>query len=384
MSRRIAIVAHHVLGGSGVMAVQWAGVLADRGHDVHLFRAGSSPRDALVCTGRDAGPTLHTVRPAAHPVLDAPSREMAMGAAVLVEHARAPFDVVHVHYAVPFALLVPLLRAAPDAPACVVSLHGSDVTGVGADPSYAAALRLAVACADALTAPGPWLAAEAAALLAGTAGRAEVELLPNFVDLEHFAARNGGGRAEVEAAFGADDGSPVVLHVSNLRPVKRAQDAIEAVRLLRQTVPARLIVAGDGPERAALEALAADALGDAVAFVGAVEDPAPLLRDADALILPSESESFGLAALEALATGTPVVASDAGGLSDWLVGREAARLCPVGDVVAFASALETLLSPSVDRAALRRSAREIAEAHGSPTAAALAAESLYERIRSRR
>lgn len=382
MSLRIAIAAHHALGGSGVMAVQWAGVLAGRGHDVHLFRTGQSVRDGLVAEHPPRA-THHRVEPATHPVLDAPSPVMATGAAILAEHAITPFDVVHVHYALPYALLVPLLRAAPNPPACVVSLHGSDVTGIGSHDAYVASLRLAVSCADAVTAPGPWLAAEAGRH-GFTSAASPIEVLPNFVALDHFRVRNGDGRKTVRAAFGDDDGTPVVLHVSNLRPVKRATDAVEAVRRLRQRMPARLIVVGDGPERARLTEHARGALGDDVAFVGAIDDPAPWQRDADAMILPSESESFGLVALESLATGTPVVASDVGGLSDWLGDSPAARLRPVGDVDGFADALAELLCPNADLAALRQAARRTAEHHGSAEAAARVAESIYDRIRPRR
>ncbi len=377
--QRIAIVAHHALGGSGVMAVEWAHLLAARGHEVHLLRFGASPRDELRHNGGGPTPTLHRVWAPAHPVLDGPSRVAAMASALIHLHRTRPLDVVHVHYALPFALVVPLLRALPAPPACVVSLHGSDVTGIGSDPAYAPALVAALYCAQAVTAPSAWLAAEARAL--GLCPTTQVQHLPNFTDLAHFAPRAPDApRSAVRAAFGDDDGTPVVLHISNFRAVKRAADTVEAMALLLRSTPARLALVGDGPERRELETMARERLGDRVAVVGAVPDPVAWFREADALLLPSQTESFGLVALEALACGTPVVASRTGGLPEWLGASEAAALCPVGDLEAFAAALAAFFAPGRDRAALRRAARETAEGAGDATTAAGVAEAIYSEI----
>lgn len=381
MTLRIAIVAHHALGGSGVMAVEWAHLLAERDHDVHLLRSGPNVRDGVLWAGGARAPTVHTVRGPAHPVLDGPSAVTSMTAALATLHGEAPIDIVHLHYALPFALVVPALRTLDHAPACVVSLHGSDVTGIGSVPAYAPALELSLRSAQAITTPSRWLADEAVTL--GLARSDLLRPLPNFVDLKRFAPREpGSDRPRIAAAFGADDGRPVIVHASNFRAVKRAADAVEAVRLLRRSVPARLLLVGDGPERSELETMAREFLGGDVAVVGAVDDPAPWFRDADALLLPSQTESFGLVALEALACGTPVVASRTGGLGEWLADVEAAVLCPVGDLNGFATALASVVAPPGGSDRLRAAARRTAEAIGGTDGAALAAEALYADILS--
>jgi N-acetyl-alpha-D-glucosaminyl L-malate synthase BshA len=372
---RIAIVAHHALGGSGVMAVEWARLLAGRGHEVQLFRTGGNPRDSTLPRRNSPGTlTQHTVKAPPHPVLDGPSDVTAMAAALIDAHTHATLDIVHIHYALPFALIVPLLRALPNAPRCVVSLHGTDVTGIGADTSYRSAMRLALACADVVTTPSRWLSCEAEATLGLTGTR----LLANFVDLGRFAPSASGPqstRDDVARAFGCDDGTPVVLHASNFRAVKRVGDVVESVRAMPKR--ARLILVGDGPELAQTLNHARTVLGEDVASIGAVDDPVRYFQQSDAMLLPSSSESFGLAALESLACGTPVVTSNAGGLPEWLTGTRAARLCPVGDISGFATALSDLVFSPVLRTDLREQARAVACRVGDPNNAAIAAEALY-------
>jgi N-acetyl-alpha-D-glucosaminyl L-malate synthase BshA len=358
------------------MALEWAWALAERGHNVHLLRTGDTPRDAaLARQHRSRAPTLHHVPVPEHPVVGGPSEVAAMASAILTLHEARPLDVVHIHYALPFALVAPLLRSLTSPPTCVVSLHGTDVTGIGGSPAYAPALRVALRSADVLTAPGPWLAAEAET--AGFARHEAVKVLPNFVDFDRFHPLiDGEARRNVAGAFRGDDGTPVVAHVSNFRAVKRGRDAIDAVRAL--PTRARLLMIGDGPERAALEAHARATLGPDVAFPGAIDDPAPWLREADALILPSSSESFGLVALEALASGTPVVASRIGGLVDWLEGTPAATLCAVGDTAALARALSGFIGAGRTERHARVAARDHATRYGSSQRSTEILEALLE------
>lgn len=374
---RLAIVGHHNLGGSGVMAVEWARLLADRGHDVHLVRAGVGARDRVLDR------VAHVeVTPPEHPVLDGPAHEAAIASALIALHRKAPLDVVHIHYALPYALVVPLLATLPDPPTCIVSLHGTDVTGIGADDAYAGALGLGLGAASALTTPSAWLADEAAARF-GLA-RDRLSVLPNFVPLDRFTPLDAGApRALVAEAFGSDDGTPVVLHVSNFRAVKRVPDVVDIVARLRQRRAVRLVLVGEGPVLDAEAERARTLLREDVHAAGLVADPARWLREADALLLPSESESFGLAALEALASGTPVVASRVGGLPEWIEPLPCAALCPVGDVPAFADALDTLLDDPAGREAVRQRARRAAASVGDPTAAAIALEALYDSLRPR-
>ncbi len=382
MSVRIAIVAHHALGGSGVMAVEWADLLARRGHDVSLMRFGAHERDHIFASSDPShAPTLYRVEAPSHPVLSSPSELCALVSTIAAEHTRAPFDIVHVHYSLPFALLAPLLATLPRRPAVVVSLHGSDVTGIGAAPEYGPALRLALQQADAITTPGPWLREQCIA--GGLASADSMFALPNFVALDRFIARESGAdRPLVRSAFGDDDGTPVVLHLSNFRAVKRVEDVVDTVAAMASLHP-RLVFVGDGPERERIFSQASHVLGNRCAAVGAIADPAAWLREADVMLLPSESESFGLAALEALASGTPVVTSNAGGLRDWLKESDASTQCDVGDVSAFAAGATRLLTGS-DEATRRRSARALAVAAGHPDRAAAIAEELYSNLINRR
>lgn len=368
MRLRIALVAHHALGGSGVMAIEWARLLGAAGHDITLFRTGTGVRETVL-----AHDAVHQVVVAAppHPVLDGPSHVAAMASALIDAHEAERFDVVHVHYALPYALVAPLLRAVPNPPRVVVSLHGTDVTGIGAAPAYRAAMRTALACCDTVTAPSRWLAEQAQHAF----GTTRAVVLQNFVDLHRFAPPLAEDRPDVCALFGSDDGTPVVVHASNFRSVKRVHDVVDAVAAM--PCPARLLLVGDGPDRDSAMQRASSALATRVAATGATDDPVRWLQQSDALLLTSASESFGLAALEALACGTPVVASRAGGLPEWLSDHGASRLCPVGDVLAFARALTEVLSPPNDRASIRAQARAVACRVGDPDDAARAALHLY-------
>lgn len=372
MTLRIALVAHHALGGSGVMAIEWARLLAESGHDITLFRTGTGVREPLLHpSGALGGLAQVVVEAPPHPVLDGPSHVAAMTSALMDAHALTPFDVVHIHYALPFALLAPLLRSQPNAPRVVVSLHGTDVTGIGVAPAYRSAMRAALRCCDDVTAPSRWLAEQAREAL----GVERAVVLQNFVDLRRFAPPLNEDRPDVRSLFGTDDGTPIIVHASNFRSVKRVHDVVDAIAAMPR--PARLLMVGDGPDRESALQRASTALAGNVAAVGATDDPVRWFQQSDALLLTSASESFGLAALEALACGTPVVASRVGGLPEWLDDVGPSRLCPVGDVHAFARALTEVLSPPNDRATIRAQARAIACRVGDPAEAARAAFDLY-------
>jgi N-acetyl-alpha-D-glucosaminyl L-malate synthase BshA len=332
---KIAVVCHASVGGSGVVASELARGLVKRGHAVHVLATSRPGRP-----NGDNGYRFHPVEVPVYPVFEHAPYAMAVAGAV-IELARSErLDVLHVHYAVPHAASALLVRQVlgAHAPKIVVTLHGTDVAPIGSHPSLLAVTAHAVAAADGITAPSQYLRHEAARRFGLAADR--VELLPNFVDANRFTPPATRDPARLAALFDGAAG-PTLFHVSNLRPVKRPVDLVETLARIRRQLPARLVVVGDGPERRAAEARA-DALGltPAIRWLGARGDFASLLGHADGFLLTSESESFGLAALEALSAGVPVFAYRVGGLPE-VVPETAGRLVPAGDLDALAAAVVT-------------------------------------------
>ncbi len=342
----IAMVCYPSLGGSGVIAAELARGLAERGHTVHLIATARPWRAAL-------SPRLHfhQVDVPQHPVFEHAPYSIAVAQAIVDVARRHHVDLVQVHYAVPHAasayLARQLLAAGGHAPRIVTSLHGSDVTAVGADPSIRSVTSFAIAASDGVTAPSQFLCREARARLELPADQA-IEVVPNFVDTDRFAPPDDRSGSSDEIAL---------LHVSNFRPVKRVGDLLAVLARVRAAAPARLVLIGDGPQRPALEARAAAlGLAEHTDFLGRRDDFLDELHRAHAFLLPSESESFGVAALEAQSAGVPVFAYRVGGLPEVVAGG-AARLIEPFDVEAMARAvIEAVTAP--DRGAgLGRAAR---------------------------
>jgi N-acetyl-alpha-D-glucosaminyl L-malate synthase BshA len=338
----IGVVCFPSLGGSGVVACELALGLAARGHDVHVL---ATARPARAQSSERL--TFHPVRVPKYPVFEHPPYTLAVASLIVeVAHAHA-LDVLHVHYAVPHAASALLARAVlgARAPRLVTSLHGTDVAPLGADPAYRSVTAHAVAASDAIIVPSGYLRGEVRARLGLPAGT-PVEVVPNFVDTERFAPGPPRPRAR-----------PVLFHVSNLRPVKRAVDLVEVLVRVRRHLDARLVVVGDGPDAPAVEDRAA-ALGvdRHVQLLGRRDDFLGELRAADAFVLPSEVESFGVAALEALSAGVPVFGYRVGGLPEVVVDG-VGRLVEPFDTEALAGAIvETLAAPAA-HAAMARAAR---------------------------
>jgi L-malate glycosyltransferase len=353
---RIAVVCYPALGGSGVIASELALALAGRGHRVTLVAT------ALPERLRGTAVRFEPVEVPSSPVFEhAPYGEAV--ASRLVELARRePIDLVHLHYAVPHAASALLATAVLGraAPAMVITLHGTDVTALGSHPSLHAVTAAALDACAGLTTPSRYLRGQAVDHFGLAAER--IEVIANFVDLERFRPPPRREPAQLDALFGAAAAGPVLFHVSNFRPIKRPLDLIEVLARIRRTLPARLVLIGDGPERAAVEARA-DVLGlsDAVRALGRRRDFTGLLGHADGFLLTSESESFGVAALEALASGVPVFGYRVGGVPE-VVAEGTGALVACGDVDALA---EAVIAGTIDRrahAAMADAARARAEA----------------------
>lgn len=353
----IAMVCYPSFGGSGVVARELAVGLVERGHRVTLV-ASDHPSRALPEHERLS---FHQVSVPEYPVFQHAPYTLAVASA-LVELARdRPIDLVHVHYAVPHATSA-LLAAqvlGVKAPAIVTTLHGTDVTGSGADPSYAVITQHAVRASSAITVPSSYLAQKARAWLSqdGSAAPA-IEVVPNFVDTAHFAPASTRDRRELNALFeGGDPAAPVLFHVSNFRAVKRVGDLFDVLKRVREQLPARLVVVGDGPERVSAGQKARElGLSESVCFLGNRVKFIELLKQADAFMLTSEIESFGLAALEAMSCGVPVLGYRVGGLPE-VVDERSGVLVPPFDLDALAQAAVDLLSDGARRDTLARAAR---------------------------
>jgi N-acetyl-alpha-D-glucosaminyl L-malate synthase BshA len=378
---RIGIACFPTIGGSGVAASQLALALDARGHRVHVF---SSDTPVRLADGH-GGCVLHRVEQGLRPPLENGIYALALAGAMAEVSQSEELDLLHVHYALPHAASAHLARElvrsrGARAPRLVTTLHGTDVTGLASHRALLAVTRHAVLASDAVTTPSQWLRRAAASALELPAGT-RIEVIPNFVDPDQF--HPGDGRSDVRRLFpraGWDGpGAPaVLLHASNFRPVKRVADTVRALAEVLQSRDAVLVLVGDGPERRAVETLV-DALGltEKVALLGARRHLGPLFAQADLFLLPSEQESFGLAALEALASGVPVVATDVGGVSEVVRSGETGRLVPARDPRALAAAALDLLSDEPRRARMAQAARADATARFRPDVVVSRVEALY-------
>jgi N-acetyl-alpha-D-glucosaminyl L-malate synthase BshA len=361
---RIGITCHATVGGSGAIAASLGKLLAGVGHEVH-FICHEMPFG--LAGDSHPGITVHEVTPTQYPPLRFPPYGMALAVKMASVARLARLDVLHVHYAIPHALSAFLARemVAPDRLRIVCTLHGTDVTLVGADPSYKPLARFLLEACDVVTAVSSWLAETA---ITSFELDRDVDTVYNFVDTDKYRRAN----EEKER-------TPTIVHVSNFRPIKRTGDVIEIFKRVREQTPARLVMVGDGPD--APEAIErAEALGIAsdVSFIGVAEDVIDILSESDVFLLPSEMESFGLAALEAMACETPVVATNVGGLSEVVEDGESGFLLPFGDVNSMADrTLEILQNPEL-RIRMGKKGRDSATAKFSPETALKAYLNAYD------
>lgn len=348
---RIGISCYPSFGGSGVVASELAMALAAGGDDVHVISYALPSRLFLL----DPRLHYHEVLVPHYPLFEYPPYSLAL-ATKMVEVARHQnLDLMHVHYAVPNAVSAVLARQilAPRALPVVTTLHGTDITLVGNDPSYLETTRFGIRESDAVTTVSQ-------ALKAATREHLGIEraidVVPNFIDPKRYEQ----ARRQVPCARRwAQPGEKLLVHISNFRPVKRVQDVMGIFARIHKRIPSRLLLVGDGPERARLEQECREhKICHVVTFMGNLPLIEEVLIGADLFLLPSETESFGLAALEALACGVPVIATRVGGLPEVVVDGENGFLRPVGDVDAMAEAALELLQDEERRQRFSQAARE--------------------------
>ena len=327
---KIGIVCYPTYGGSGVIATELGKALAKKGHKIHFISYSQPVRlDAI-----GSNLYFHEVTVLDYPLFLYPPYELALVSKIVDVVKYHCLDILHVHYAIPhaFAALMAkqiLLTEGIKIP-IVTTLHGTDITLVGKDSTYEPAVNYAINQSDAVTAVSQFLKEETLRLFAITK---DIQVIPNFVDFERFSKKK---KEHFKIAL-APNGEKIIVHTSNFRPVKRLEDVVEVFNLIRKKIPAKLLLVGDGPERHKAETLSRKLdITDDVRFLGKIEAVEEVLSIADLFLLPSEQESFGLAALEAMACQVPVISSDAQGIPEVNIQGVTGFLSPVGDVHSMA------------------------------------------------
>jgi N-acetyl-alpha-D-glucosaminyl L-malate synthase BshA len=351
----IGITCYPVAGGSGIVATELGQQLAARGHAVHFisyalpFRLDKYQTNVF----------YHGVQTTAYPLFNQPPYSLALSSK-MAEVARAfKLDVLHVHYAIPHASSAYLARKMMEAdgnsaPKIITTLHGTDITLVGSDPSFFDITRFSINMSDGITAVSKYLADETHHVFKVTK---EIRVVHNFFDQQRFRPLSG----QCKRAEFAAENEFLIAHVSNFRPVKRIMDVIDIFDKIAAEIPAKLLLIGEGPDTVlARRQITKRNLTDKVIFLGNQNRVEPILPCADLFLLPSEEESFGLAALEALACGVPVIGSSGTGLVEVIDDYRDGFLLPVGDTTSMARAAIALLKDKERLAEFKKSASELA------------------------
>ncbi len=338
---KLGITCYPTYGGSGAVATELGIALAARGHEVH-FITYEHPFRLPHFLPRV---TFHEVNIGNYPLFEYPPYDLALAVRMREVVLSQGLDLLHVHYAIPHAtsawIAKEMLATEGRKLPVVTTLHGTDITIVGQDHSYHAITRFSIERSDRITSVSQWLKDET--IKAFGCENCRVDVIPNFVDPTEFDRARHGDALKLELGKGA----PVLMHISNFRPVKRVRDVVRIFAAVRKQRPSTLVMVGDGPDRGAAED-EARALGVAndVRFLGRIDDVAPLLAAADLYLFPSETESFGLSALEALASGVPVIGARVGGVPDVVRHGVTGALLPLGDVEGMAAAALDFLEPA--------------------------------------
>ena len=330
-SLRIGITCYPTYGGSGVVATEIGMEMARRGHRVH-FICYDVPRRLDRFT---ENVYFHEVEISEYPLFEFTPYSLALASKMVEVCTYEELQILHVHYAIPHAASAYLAKKilGEKAPKVITTLHGTDITLVGNDRSYLPITRFTITESDGITAPSKYLRAATYDKL-NVSTKYDIEIIPNFVDLKKFAPVPERNQQQVNKMLGACPKSEKILtHVSNFRPVKRLSDVISVFAEVHKQIPCHLVLVGDGPERSRIENLVHErGLTKSVCFMGKLQDFTEVLQCSDLFLLPSETESFGLAALEALSCGVPVVASRIGGVPEVVTHGEVGFLSDVGDI----------------------------------------------------
>lgn len=367
----IGITCYPTYGGSGVVATELGKSLAEKGHSIHFITYAMPMRLA----GFKGNIVYHEVEISSYPLFEFPLYTLAL-ASKMVEVAKYEnIDLFHCHYAIPHATSAYLAKQmlSPTNVKVITTLHGTDITLVGLEPSFLPVMKFSIEQSDGVTAVSRFLREKT---LTNYGIQKEIEVIPNFVNTEKYRRQD---RPDLRKTF-APRGEKVLVHTSNFRPVKRVGDVVQIFDLVRQRVDARLLLVGDGPDRSACEQLVRELkIQDSVKFLGKQTEIVDILSIADLFLLPSQSESFGLSALEAMACEVPVVSSSVGGLPELIVHGETGYIAEIGDVERMARYSVELLTNPTRHQMFAKAARERAMKFEASKIIALY-EAYYERI----
>lgn len=338
----IGIVCYPTFGGSGVLATELGKALADKGHNIHFITYQQPVR----LSGFHANIFYHEVRVPTYPLFDYPPYETALASTMVDVVLNNNVELLHVHYAIPHAAAAYmakqiLTRRGKTIPV-VTTLHGTDITLVGRDKTYSPVVTFSMEESDVLTAVSKNLREET---YKNFDIQKEIEVIYNFVDVNRFHKKP----VDAFKKLIAPNGEKIIIHASNFRKVKRVQDVVNTFLLINTQLPAKLLLLGDGPERPYAESICRDCVSaDNIKFLGKQEQMEDILPIADLFLLTSEYESFGLAALEAMAAEVPVVSTDAGGLPEININGYCGYMSAVGDTLDMSrKALSILQDESV-------------------------------------
>ncbi len=347
---RIGIVCYPTFGGSGVVATELGKELATKGHEIHFITYSQPVRLDFFSENI----SYHEVEVSRYPLFEYIPYESALTSKLIDVVKYEQLDLLHVHYAIPHASAAyfakQILAEKGISLPFITTLHGTDITLVGRDASYEPVVTFAINHSDAVTSVSESLKRDT---LENFAVTKEIDVIPNFIDLRRFSKKP---KDHFRKAI-APHGEKLIVHTSNFRKVKRVQDVVRVFQRVRKQIPAKLLLIGDGPERVEIEKLCRELdICDDARFLGKQEAIEELLSVSDLFIMPSESESFGLAALEAMACQVPVITTNTGGMPELNVNGETGFMSDVGDVEDMAANAMKILSDDDTLAAFKKRA----------------------------
>jgi N-acetyl-alpha-D-glucosaminyl L-malate synthase BshA len=352
----IGIVCYPTFGGSGVVATELGKALAAKGHQVHFITYQQPVRLDIFSENI----FYHEVKVSDYPLFDYQPYELVLTSKLVDVVKFEKLDLLHVHYAIPHAsaayMAQHILKSEGINIPFVTTLHGTDITLVGKDASFAPVITFAINESNAVTAVSESLKQDTLDLFNI---KRSIEVIPNFICLEQYNSIE--NTTELRKSFALEE-EKILIHISNFRKVKRTEDVLQIFNIVRKSKPVRLLMVGDGPERSRLEQLCRELdVCHLVKFIGKVKDTQRVLSIADVFILPSESESFGLAALEAMAAKTPVISTNTGGIPEVNKNGISGYLSAVGDVESMAQNTLKILQDEATLTAFKEGAYEQAK-----------------------
>ncbi len=348
----VGIVCYPTFGGSGVMATELGMALADKGHEIHFITYNQPVRLDFISHKLH----FHEVRVEEYPLFQYQPYELALSSKLVKVVKKHQLDILHVHYAIPHAyaayMAKMMLKEQGIDIKVVTTLHGTDITLVGSHPSYQSAVEFSINNSDVVTAVSDSLREDTLRLFNI---RKEIQVVYNFIDIDKFDKEQ---EKECKRIALASPNEKILTHVSNFRPVKRTEDVVRIFDQVQQHIPAKLLMVGDGPDRVKSERLAKRlGIKDKVIFLGNSIELNKILCYSDVFLLPSKSESFGLAALEAMAANTPVISTNTGGLPEVNKHGVTGFLSNVGDVKDMANNALNILESDQNLALFKRNAK---------------------------